>query len=122
MKNLIALSLITLAFLNTANAQQKILPPSQQFTESSEFQNIKQRYSQCALTKALEFSQVTDLDTAFKYAPTACRRDLLQIKKMLIGGPYKMDVIDQLVESVQEGVEIDMVNYVLREKLKQLNK
>lgn len=104
--------------LNNASANDKTLPPSQQLTDSSVFTQHKEKYTKCVLEKAEAFAQVTDLDTTFKYAPMACRRDLLQIKKMLIGGPYKIEVIDQLVESVQEGVEIDMVNHIFNKKIK----
>lgn len=119
--SLLKLSFIGLtAFLtlNNASANDKTLPPSQQLTDSSAFNQHKEKYTKCVLEKAEAFSQVSDLDTAFKYAPIACRRDLLQIKKMLIGGPYKIEVIDQLVESVQEGVEIDMVNHIFANKIK----
>ncbi|WP_016957314.1 hypothetical protein [Catenovulum agarivorans] len=109
----------TLSFLAAGiQANEKTLPPSQQLTDSSLFLQHKEKYTKCVLEKAEAFSQVTELDTAFKYAPIACRRDLLQIKKMLIGGPYKIEVIDQLVESVQEGVEIDMVNHIFTNKIK----
>ncbi|EWH12086.1 hypothetical protein DS2_00140 [Catenovulum agarivorans DS-2] len=114
--SLVGLSLAVLA--NVAQANEKTLPPSQQLTDSSVFMQHKEKYTKCVLEKAESFSQVTDIDTAFKYAPIACRRDLLQIKKMLIGGPYKIDVIDQLVDSVQEGVEIDMVNHIFNNKIK----
>lgn len=102
----------------TIQANDQLFPAAHQFTDTSEFQKIKERYSKCTLETALNYSKVTDLDTAFKYAPIACKRDLLQIKKMLIGGPYQMDIINQLVDSVKEGIEIDMVNYVFKEKLK----
>ena len=112
------IGLIGILPLQAAVADDKSLPPSQQLTDSSTFMQHKEKYAKCVLEKAEAYSQVTDLDLAFKYAPLACRRDLLQIKKMLIGGPYKIEVIDQLVESVQEGVEIDMVNHIFANKIK----
>ncbi|MER2492551.1 hypothetical protein [Catenovulum sediminis] len=108
----------SLLLVTSAFANEKTLPPSQQLTDSSEFNKHKEKYVRCVLSKAESFSKVAEIDIAFKYAPIACRRDLLQIKKMLIGGPYKIEVIDQLVESVQEGVEIDMINHIFELKLK----
>ena len=85
--------------------------------ESDEFQRMKTQYRDCVLDKGRELMSVTSFETAMQYAPLACRRGLLQIKQFMLGSAFKVEVIDGLLASVAEGVEIDLVRALLAQKL-----
>lgn len=83
--------------------------------QSKELIEIKKRYEQCVFTKGKEILKVSNLRDAIEYAPLACRRDLMQTKKFLLDSAFKVEVIDQLVSSIEEGVKIDLVNLLIKD-------
>jgi hypothetical protein len=85
--------------------------------ESQEFVRMKSEYRDCVLQKGSELLSVTSFETALRYAPLVCRRGLLQIKRFMLGSAFKVEVADGLLSSVAEGVEIDLANALLQEKL-----
>lgn len=87
-------------------------------TDSGEYETLKNIYRECNITKGKLFMQVSTIEAAIQYAPKACARELLSIRQFLLSGAFKIEVIDQLVESVRIGVEIDLVNAVYNEALK----
>jgi hypothetical protein len=87
-------------------------------TESAEYDKLKNTYRECVMRKGATFVSVSSVESAIKYAPLACKRELLSIKQFFLSGAFKMNIISQLIESVEQGVEIDLVNLVYAEKLK----
>jgi|TARA_B110000240_G_scaffold87755_1_gene99822 hypothetical protein len=87
--------------------------------QGKEFSAIKKRYEECIFKRGKELIQISSLRDAMDYAPLACRRNLLQTKKYLLASAFKLDIIDQLVSSIEEGVKIDLANLLIDElKLK----
>ena len=80
---------------------------------------MKSAYRACVLQKGSELMSVTSFESAMIYAPLVCRRGLLQIKRFMLGSAFKVEVADGLLSSVAEGVEIDLANALLQEKLKE---
>lgn len=87
-------------------------------TESGEYERLKDVYRQCMLTRGHDFLQVASIDSVIEHVPMACRRELLKVRQFLLSGAFKVEVIDQLIESVEEGAKIDLVNAVFNETLK----
>jgi hypothetical protein len=85
--------------------------------ESDDFNRMKANYRACVMTKGSGLMAVTDFETAVEYAALACRRSLLQIKRYMLGSAFKVEVVDDLLASVAEGVKIDLVNLLLDEML-----
>lgn len=83
--------------------------------ESEEFGRMKTEYRTCVLNKGKELLRVTRFEVAVEYAPVACRRLLLQIKRFMLGSAFKVEVVDGLLASVAEGVQIDLVNVLIAE-------
>ena len=90
---------------------------SRPLLESEEFAEAKASYRDCVLEKGVQLMSVTDFDTAVRYSPLVCRRGLLQIKRYMLDSAFKMEVMDSLLESIAEGVKIDLANRLLSEKL-----
>lgn len=110
--------LSSILFSGMALAQSdNSIPPSQKLTDSNQYIKLKSKYESCVFAKGLKFAKATDIQLAITYAPKACERDLLQIKKFYLNGPYKIEVINELVESVKQGVEIDLVNNLFEAKI-----
>ena len=86
--------------------------------ESEEFAKAKDAYRECVLEKGVQLMAVTDFDTAMRYGPLVCRRGLLQIKRYMLDSAFKVDVMNGLIASIAEGVEIDLANHLLEEKLR----
>jgi hypothetical protein len=70
------------------------------------------------LEKGVELMAVTDFDTAMRYGPLVCRRGLLQIKRYMLDSAFKVEVMDSLIASIAEGVEIDLANRLLEARLR----
>ena len=87
-------------------------------TESAEYDELKAVYRECVISKGKDFAKVSSVDSAIRYAPIACKREFLSIRQFLLSGAFRVDVIDELMDSVREGVEIDLVNTVYEEALK----
>ncbi len=87
-------------------------------TNSKEYESLKEAYRACVLTKGKQFILVNSIDSTIKHAPIACKRELLLVRQFLLSSAFKVDVIDQLMASVDEGVEIDLVNEVYGHVLK----
>ena len=100
-----------------AHADQGIELNPQPFLDSDEFQELKAEYQRCVLRRGEQLLDTNDFETAVKYAPTACRRDLLKIKRLMLGSAFKVEVADGLLASIAEGVEIDLVNALLDKQL-----
>lgn len=90
-----------------------------QATESQEYEKLKASYRLCVIEKGKRFATVSEVDSAIKYAPIACKRELLQMKQFLLAGAFQIEVINQLIRSVEEGVAIDLVIQVYDAKLNQ---
>ena len=93
--------------------------PSKKVSESKELGSLRDNYRACVVAKAKLYLKVNSIDSTIAHAPIACKRELLSIRQFLLSGAFKVDVVDQLMDSVREGVEIDLVNSVYDEVLKQ---
>lgn len=82
---------------------------------SDELQKIKLNYEQCVFSKGKLIMHHSSFKDAIEYAPMACRKQLLQSKKYLLDSAFKVDVINELVNSIEEGVRIDLVNMLIQE-------
>ena len=91
----------------------------QPFLDSEDFQRMKADYQRCVLKRGSQLMAVEGMEVAMKYAPLACRRDLLRIKRLMLGSAFKVEVADGLLTSIAEGVEIDLVNSLLEQKLRE---
>ncbi|TPV58307.1 hypothetical protein FJ444_09680 [Aestuariibacter sp. GS-14] len=87
-------------------------------SESKELGTLRDNYRACVVAKAKLYLKVNSIDSTIVHAPIACKRELLSIRQFLLSGAFKVDVVDQLMDSVREGVEIDLVNSVYDEVLK----
>lgn len=103
-----------LLLLATANANESGQP-----LQSDELQQIKQTYERCVRQKGRLVIRHASLDESMRYAPLACRRELLAAKKFLLDSAFKVEVIDQLVASIEEGVRIDLANDLIAYLAKQ---
>ncbi|MEP7705043.1 hypothetical protein [Paraglaciecola sp. 25GB23A] len=79
-----------------------------QTLNSVELQQIKKKYESCVFDNGQIILAHSSFRDAMEYAPMACRKELLQAKKYLLDSAFKLDVIDQLVSSIEEGVRIDL--------------
>jgi hypothetical protein len=93
---------------------------SKQIFRTPGFNKMKLKYEKCVLTKGTQFAKVSTPSEAIKFAPIACKRELLEIKQFFLNSAFKKSVITALVDSIKEGVEIDLVNAVYTERLKYL--
>ncbi|MFT5484494.1 MAG: hypothetical protein ACI9GW_003159 [Halieaceae bacterium] len=89
---------------------------TQSLLRSEEFVRLKDLYQKCVLAKGSQMMNAFGFQTAVEYAPIACKRDLLKIKRMMLDSAFKRDVMDGLMASIAEGVEIDLVIALLQEK------
>ncbi|GGF79557.1 hypothetical protein GCM10011338_34880 [Alteromonas lipolytica] len=103
---------INVASANEFSAIKKV-------SESKELETLRDSYRACVVKKASLYLKVNDIDSTIAHAPLACKRELLSIRQFLLSGAFKVEVVDQLMESVREGIEIDLVNHVYTEALKQ---
>jgi len=81
------------------------------------FTKMKLKYEKCVLTNGKSFAQVSTPEESIKFAPIACKRELLLIKKFFLNSAFKSEFIQELIASIEEGVEIDLVKVVYNEKL-----
>jgi len=84
------------------------------------FNKMKLKYETCVLRKGTEFAKVSTPTEAIQFAPIACKREILEIKQFFLNSAFKKSVITALIDSIKEGVEIDLVNAVYKERLKYL--
>ncbi len=87
--------------------------------ESDDFARMKNEYRACVLQKGADLLAAESFDIAMRYAPVVCRRGLLQIKRYMLESAFKVDVMDELLASIAEGVEIDLANALLEIKLRE---
>lgn len=106
---IVTLSLISLSTL--ANSDSK----SSQPLNSKELVQIKKTFEDCVIKNGRLLLKKTTFRDAMEFAPLACRKDLLQAKKFLLNSAFKIDVIDQLVSSIEEGVTIDLANDLIKQ-------
>lgn len=83
--------------------------------QSDELQKIKINYENCVFEKGKILLAHASFKDAVDFAPLACRKQLLQSKKYLLDSAFKVDVINELVNSIEEGVRIDLVNMLIQE-------
>ena len=95
---------------------------TKKFFNTPGFDKMKLKYEKCVLKKGAQFAKVSTPTEAIKFAPIACKREILEIKQFFLKSAFKKTVITALIESIKEGVEIDLVNTVYRERLKYLKK
>jgi len=93
---------------------------SNQFFSTPGFKKMKLKYETCVLKKGAQFAKVSTPMEAIKFAPIACKREILEIKQFFLNSAFKKIVITALIDSIKEGVEIDLVNTVYKERLKYL--
>ena len=86
---------------------------------SKELLEIKKTFEDCVIKNGRLLLKKTTFRDAMEYAPLACRKDLLQAKKYLLNSAFKIDVIDQLVSSIEEGVTINLANDLIKQLEKQ---
>ncbi len=113
----VAVAAMLLAGSSAAMANE--LSGIKKVSESKELGSLRDNYRACVVTKAKLYLKVNSIDSTIAHAPIACKRELLSIRQFLLSGAFKVDVVDQLIDSVREGVEIDLVNSVYDEVLKQ---
>ena len=70
------------------------------------------------MSKAKSFLEVASVSDVIAHAPIACKREFFSVRQFLLSGAFKVDVIDELMDSVATGVEIDLVNLAYDESLK----
>lgn len=112
-----ALTAMLLIGSSTATANE--LSGIKKVSESKELGSLRDNYRACVVAKAKLYLKVNSIDSTIAHAPIACKRELLSIRQFLLSGAFKVDVVNQLIDSVREGVEIDLVNSVYDEVLKQ---
>lgn len=83
--------------------------------QSEALQKIKADYEQCVFEKGKKLLAHATFTEAVEYAPLACRKLLLQSKKYLLNSAFKVEVTNELVSSIEEGVKIDLVNVLITE-------
>lgn len=83
---------------------------SSQPLNSKELVEIKGKYEACVLKQGRILLAKVGFQEAMDFAPLACRKDLLQAKRYLLESAFKIEVIDQLVTSIEEGVKINLAN------------
>lgn len=93
---------------------------SKQIFKTPGFNKMKLKYEKCVLKKGAQFAKVSTPSEAIKFAPIACKRELLEIKQFFLNSAFKKTVITALIDSIKEGVEIDLINAVYTERLKYL--
>lgn len=102
------------AFTGFSAAANQDTSPSQPLN-SKELIEIKKIYEKCVFEKGSLILKKSNLRDAMEFAPLACRKNLLQAKKYLLDSAFKIDVIDQLVSSIEEGVKIDLANELIKQ-------
>lgn len=114
----IVFTTLLLFIIPLVNAQE--FGHSKQFFSTPGFNKMKLKYEECVLKKGIEFAKVSTPTEAIKFAPIACKREILEIKQFFLNSAFKKTVITALIDSIKEGVEIDLVNAVYKERLKYL--
>ena len=111
MKLLICLACLILSSLSLANEKRQSGDP----LSSTELQSIKTTYEACVFLNGSTLLSKTSFRDAMEYAPMACRKELLMAKKFLLDSAFKIEVIDQLVSSIEEGVKIDLAGRLIKQ-------
>lgn len=99
------------AGLAWANVDSNVSGP----LHSAEMLSIKKRYETCVIEKGNKIFNKSGLRDAMDFAPLACRKELLRAKKFMLEGAFKIEVIDQLVDSIEQGVKIDLANNLIKQ-------
>ncbi|WP_339723244.1 hypothetical protein [uncultured Paraglaciecola sp.] len=80
---------------------------------SAELVKIKKNYEKCVFEKGKLILKKSNLRDAMDFAPLACKKDLLQAKKYFLDRSISIEVLDQLVDSIEEGIKIDLANELI---------
>lgn len=110
MKLIVGIILSLAVFSSTANQGTT----SSGSLNSAELDKIKKHYEQCVFAKGQLILKMSNFRDAMDFAPLACKKDLLQAKKYFLDRSIKIEVIDQLVDSIEEGIKIDLANKLLK--------
>ncbi|MFT5577280.1 MAG: hypothetical protein ACI9WS_000029 [Paraglaciecola psychrophila] len=108
----LSLALFSQLALSQKNAHRELYP------DRSELENLKGKYRSCVMKKGAQLILVSDFDTAVKYAPKACKREFLAIRRFFFGNPFQLEISNELLSSVDEGIEIDLINYLIKVMMK----
>lgn len=103
-KRCIFIMLVIIPWLSLADVGNTNSQP----LNSEELQQIKKKYEYCVFENGRVILDASNLRDAMEFAPLACRKELLQAKKYLLDSAFKLEVIVQLVNSIEEGVKIDL--------------
>jgi hypothetical protein len=114
---LLLLPIALLWFFSSAGLAESLDLQPTSLLESKDFNQMKKEYNACVMTRGLQLLDTTDYDNAMKYAPMICRRGLLRVKRLMLESAFKVDVANDLVDSVAEGVQIDLATTLLEAKL-----
>jgi len=117
MNTLRPILLMVFLFCLSSTVQADAINELNNLTKTPEFEKMKATYEQCVLKKGVKFVKVSTPAEAINYAPTACKRELLVIKRFFLSGAFKAEILNALLESIKEGVEIDLINAVYDEKI-----
>jgi hypothetical protein len=115
---IIVFIILFLIFIPLINGQE--FGNQNPFFNTPGFNKMKLKYETCVLRKGTQFAKVSTPTEAIKFAPIACKREILEIKQFFLNSAFKKTVITALIDSIKEGVEIDLVNAVYKERLKYL--
>jgi hypothetical protein len=111
MKRLKYLVILTLSPFSLANQISQSGDP----LSSSVLRGIKMKYEACVFQRGSALLTHTSFRDAMEYAPMACRKELLMAKKFLLDSAFRLDAIDQLVSSIEEGVKIDLAGRLIKQ-------
>jgi len=102
-------------FSNVALSQQEV--DRELYPDRTELEELKGKYRSCVMEKGAQLVKVADFDAAVKYAPKACKRHFLEIRRFFFGNPFQLEISNELLASVNEGIEIDLINYLIKVKM-----
>jgi len=112
----IAICCLSLTLFSSGALSQKDVD-RELYPNRSELEELKGNYRSCVMNKGAELVRVSDFDTAVKYAPKACKRHFLEIRRFFFGNPFQLEISNELLASVNEGIEIDLINYLIKVKM-----
>ena len=103
--------IVALVVFNSAANQGSNLSET---LNSAELVKIKKNYEQCVFEKGKLILKKSNLRDAMDFAPLACKKDLLQAKKYFLDRSINIEVIEQLVDSIEEGIKINLANELIK--------
>lgn len=109
MKLIVAIMIGLVAFNSAANQNSN----ASNSLNTPELTKIKKHYETCVFEKGKLILKNANFRDAMDFAPLACRKELLQAKKYFLDRSIKIEVLDQLVDSIEEGIKIDLANELI---------